>query len=139
MKKCFLLLGFALLINLGYSQTTNTEKIIQFLGQEKYEDAAINNPGLIIYLEAKLQYGYKVVDFNPTRMPNYSILLEVPSKIYGNVSVDEFLVHYEMDSFNFLNYQYPCKEDENLYFKLGNTGKAIIIYSNEFVNSNSRY
>ena len=130
------------LISASFTQTsTNTEKIIAFLGTERYNDAFTNNTGLIVYLEAKLLYGYKIVDFNAERYPNHTVLLEVPVKMQREtapISVEEFVQIYESGNLNFLFYPFPCEAQQNLYFKLGNTGKAIIIYSNEFVNSQTR-
>lgn len=141
--KLFITFFFSIVLSLSsFSQTSsNTDKIIAFLGTERYNDALDNNPGLIIYLEAKLLYGYKVVDFNSERFPAHTTLTEVPVKMQRDalpISVEEFVQIYESGNLNFLFYPFPCDADQTLYFKLGNTGKAIIIYSNERVNSQTR-
>lgn len=133
------LIALTLCFSTVLSQSTSTtEKIIDFLGHEKYNETASSNPGLIIYLEARLNYGYKIVDFNSDRMINYTVINQLSKKSfegYTFVSVYDFIEMNNNGTLNILLFSFPSQGEENLIFKLGDTNQALIVYSTSHINS----
>lgn len=124
---------------ISYTQApNNSSKIIEYLGVERYEGTLQNNPGLISFLNAKVEYGFEIIDVIPGKEDSFQQLNEIPviSKSGdATISPEAFLELYKNGTLNFLMYNFQTLPNAHSYYKLGNTGKAIIVYSVEYVNS----
>ena len=140
MKKLFAALTlFVASHSIVFSQVLENEsKVIEFLGSERYQTELASNPGLIYFLDAKASYGFEIIDIIPGKEGDFQSIddIQLHSKSQsGQVSATDFLNDAQSADFNFLMYNFTMLASKNQYFKLGDTGKAIIIYSVEHVNS----
>lgn len=140
MKKLFLFFIFLISINLIFSQEfKNKNKIIELLGEERYEELKSTNLGMISYLNAKVDFGFQIIDAIPEKENEFKELNQIPilSKESGQfISPEEFVNLYNSGNLNILLFNFQNQPKTNLYYKIGNTNKYLIIYSVEHINSN---
>lgn len=131
--KYLMLLTFLLLVTYTFSQDQQyVEKIIDFLGEERYESNLASNPGLIKNLKDRIEYGCELIDFIPEKASDFKVIEEVSSckkNSSENISSERLVELYNQGEFNILNYNLPFDKSINYYIKLGQTGKALVIYS----------
>lgn len=135
MLKLFLSIYSIVLIGtIGFSQTTQ-EKVINFLGYERFNKIESSNPGLIEFLEMKVEKGYHLIESVDAKKSSY---IKVNHVFYKKeeISIEDFLEALNQDSFNFLNYSFP-NQDSNVttHYLLGDSGLLISVYSNAVINN----
>ena len=140
MKNLIVAMSFFWLgLNGAFSQNNgNHSKVIAYLGNERFQELTSTNPGLIDFLDAKAEYGYEIIDVIAGKEESFTRIekVQIHSKVVGeNVTVDQFMNDLASGDFNFLLYVFPTAADADLYFTLGDTGKAIVIHSVSYVNS----
>jgi hypothetical protein len=120
------------------AQNSTSEKIIQFLGNERYLIESESNPGLIKFLESKILFGFEVIDYNPAKeksFKNIESISLISKSSPGSISVEDFIDLYNKGTLNILLYNIPISDGTETYYKLGNTGKALIMRSVQYINS----
>lgn len=140
LKLFFTLILLSISTSFIFSQNIgNEDRIKDYLGTERFDNSLQNNPGLIKFLDVKIDKGYVIEALNPDKKDDFT---EITSVTYngegkgGEVSVEEFLEQSQLDSFNLLFYEFPMPNDgENGYFILKGTGKIISVYSNKHLNN----
>ena len=119
---------------IGFSQTSE-EKVKDFLGEERFNQAKLSNPGLILFLEMKAEEGFQVSESNEFKKPSYK---KVNSVLYKKeeISIEDFLDALNQENFNFLNYSFP-NHDSNVttHYLLGDSEVLISVYSNAVINN----
>lgn len=125
----------------SFSQTNNTQlslnnesKIIELLGQEKFDQMVSINPGYLKYLDARCE-AFTIIDFSEEKFgylkPLQTLVKRNPSnKSEGNLSVSpaEMVQEYNDGNFNILLYDFYYDKSEYTYYRIGDTGKIIMIY-----------
>lgn len=116
----------------------NEVKIKEFLGIQRFDNTLQKNPGLIAYLDTRIERGYAIEELNSNKKNDF---IEISSITYNreekgeHISTEEFLEHTKLQDFNILFYEFPMPDNEqNGYFLLDGTDKVISIYSNEHIN-----
>lgn len=129
---------FSLSFSCLFSQeNTSTEKLILFLGQERYEQNLTSNPGLIENLKDRIEFGYEIIDFIPEKSADFKLIEEISSckKNSSQTILPQQLIELnDAGEFIILNYDLPFSKSDNFYLKLGETGKTLIIYSQEGIS-----
>ncbi len=116
----------------------NSDKIIELIGESRYQFNLENNPGLIYFLDAKVDFGFQIIDMIPEKSNDFKQLSQIPllSKSENqSITPEEFVNLYNSGNLNILLFDFQNQPKSNLYFSLGNTGNALIIYSVEHINS----
>lgn len=136
------LLSIVLLLTMStpiFAQELKNEgKIKDFLGNERFVNSVQNNPGFIKFLDVKIENGYAIEPFNVDKSEDF---VEISTITYNRnekgeqISVDQFLLHSELEDFNILFYDFPMPENgENGYFLMKDTDKVISVYSSKYLN-----
>ena len=145
-----LFIGIIIFSSHSFAQSLENESsIIEYLGEEKYNEYTQSNPAYLNFLDARYSYGYSVMDYVDEKMNEYPVLeiiyhseyailtsngKEYTELVKTKVTPEEFLITIESNDFNFLEYQFAFDRNEVVYHVLGNTGKIIMINSVENIN-----
>lgn len=138
------LLSTVILITLsitsGISQNIKNEsKIRDFMGNERFDRSVQSNPGLIKFLDIKIEKGYSIQTIDSSKENDFTLISEITynGEIKGEkISPEEFIEHSEKDNFNILFYDFPMPEEGgNGNFMLQGTNKIISVYSNDYLNT----
>lgn len=127
----FLTFSFSILFVFGQEGST-TEKLVIFLGQERYNQNINSNPGLIENLSDRIEFGYEIIDYIPEKSADFKVIEEISSckkNSSQSISPEQLIELHNSGDFIILNYDLPFSKSDNFYLKLGETGKAMIIYS----------
>lgn len=113
-------------------------KIKEYLGNDRFRDCQRNNPGLIEYLDIKVEKGYAIEELSEGKVDDFTEISFVTYSAYEKgeqISVEDFLNHSQQEDFNILFYQFPMpKNGGNGHFLLSGTDKVISIYSSQYLN-----
>lgn len=110
------------------SQAQNT--LIERFGEEAI--ASIQGSEKLAILEFQNKNGYAVQDLSGLKdISEHPDALEVEPLIEGSPLLTEDA--FEQDSFELFAFQFPQPGKRNLYYRIGNTGKALVIYSTTYV------
>lgn len=121
---------------IGFSQIQTTqEKVKDFLGEERFNEAKSSNPGLISFLEMKAENGFLLSESIEVKKSSYKKIDNVFFK-KEEISIDDFLDALDQDDFNFLHYTFP-NHDSNMttHYLLGDSDILISVYSNAAINN----
>ncbi|MDX2359742.1 MAG: hypothetical protein QNK23_02970 [Crocinitomicaceae bacterium] len=136
----------------AYSQVTslnNEAQLIEYLGQEKYNEFTQSNPSYINFLDVRCSSGYVMMDYVEEKMNEFPVIeiiyhssLEIVitegkeylERIESKISPEEFVLAVESPEFNFLEYKFSFDRSKITYHVLGNTGKVIMIFPVEKIN-----
>ena len=134
---------FALVVTTNaFSQTIeNQQKIVDYLGQEKFDELLSANPSYLKFLDVKCSNGFDIIEMAPEKSQNFSVLTEIEkidpnqkySKTPNTISADEFVQLFENGNLNFLMYQLQGHKTQMTYFVLGNTGKVLMVYPTDYI------
>lgn len=139
--KSLILISFVVYVSFTSIYTENvknSDKIIELIGESRYQFNLENNPGLIYFLDAKVDFGFQIIDMIPEKSNDFKQLSQIPllSKSENqSITPEEFVNLYNSGNLNILLFDFQNQPKSNLYFSLGNTGNALIIYSVEHINS----
>jgi len=147
-----LLLFFGVLFFSTFSFAQNLEnenEIIEYLGMEKYTSVLHSNPAYLKFLDVRCSDGYIVMDYVEEKMNDFPVLetithgewitIEEDGKsslefVVTQVTSESFMLDYESENFNFLEYRFTFDSKDVVYHVLGNTGKVIMILPIEKIN-----
>ena len=141
----------------SFSQSSieNPIKLMEFLGQEKFDELLNSNPSYITFLDVKCSNLFAITELSPEKAQAYTTLNEIEKhiwepnlkvgegvhrKITVSISPSQFLIELASSNFNILEYSFNQDRQENTYYVLGNTGKIIMIRPVSFITevANSR-
>lgn len=141
--------------NLNAQNLTHESQLIEYLGQEDYNEFTQSNPSYLAFLDARYD-GYMIMDYVEEKMGEFETIeiiyksewvsVEENGKIYiervkSKITPEEFLAEMGSQEFNFLEYSFKFDRSIFTYHVLGTTGKVIMIYPvekiNEIVNRNT--
>lgn len=138
-----LLLSTLVITSLAYSQKIkNQAKVKELLGEEAYSQNLAQNPGKIKYLSAFESDGYSIESLPSDKQLDTKTLIEIPlkcskkgSKEKTSVTVEQFLKASSSDDFNILMYNLHADPNKVAVYKLGSTGKVLIIQSTKRISA----
>lgn len=152
--------AFAIIIlgmsnSLSQSSIENPNKLVDFLGQEKFSDILNSNPSYLTFLDVKCseliivnelsaEKTSSFVQINEIKRTSWEQGLkagdEVKRQVTVSVSPSQFLLDMESPNFNVLEYSFEQGRSNDKHFVLGSTGKVIIVRSIDFITeiANSR-
>lgn len=139
LKLLLAIIIFSLISNVSFSQEIeNKIEVEQFLGSQRYQNAVENNPGLIKFLDLKVERGYAIEPLNSDKIDDFT---EISTVVYNKavkgeiISVETFLQHSQEEDFNILFYNFPMPENGgNGHFLLKDTDTVISVYSAQYLN-----
>ena len=134
-----LLLVFVLISANIFAQD-NSDKIIEFLGTEKYAAYQANNPQYLDQLNAKINFGYKIEIMEDDKINTYNVLEEIivinpADKSQTSISPLDFVNASKLGDFNILMYSISGNRSFHTYYRLGSTNYVLTIYSIEYILS----
>ncbi|NQX92600.1 MAG: hypothetical protein HRT74_10840 [Flavobacteriales bacterium] len=121
--KSLYLFAFSIFLTVSVTAQSDQPQWLQSLFGEQIE--SVSQEKLNYYLLAD-QLGYAIVDAGEKDISSYPDAYSVPAKAQGVPSVEEAI---DTDDFHFLCYQFVSKHKETVHYRLGDTGKILIIYS----------
>ena len=118
----------------------NTDKIIEYLGSEKYTTYTSVNPQYIDQLNAKINHGYKIELIDNDKISTYEVLDQIivkniSDKSESTITIEEFINASKLDSFNILIYKIGWNRSFHTYYRLGSTNYVLTVYSMEYILS----
>lgn len=127
MKMKAYLFGIALIAGLNLQAQTSVEELSQIIGQEKVAQLASENPDYMSFLQFRNDRGYYV-----SNTDGKTFSTELPDALQVLPINDAFpaLTEEVIDSgFSMLAYRFEIPSGGIKYYKIGNTGKVLGIYS----------
>ena len=105
------------------------------MGDERFDEAQASNPGLISFLEMKVEEGYRLSESIEEKKSTYIQLDHVFFK-KQEISIEAFIEALNEEGFNLLNYSFP-NQDSNVttHYLLGDSGTLLTVYSNAVINN----
>lgn len=137
--KVFFALLFVLSAQVAISQTyQNESKLIEYLGQEKFDQLKANGSGYLKFLDARQSHGFAIMDYDAEKMSDFTVLNSVNKmnpndKSVSQVSVDTFLSEINSGTINYLLYKFEWDQNSYTYYRLGSSGKVLVIYPNDYI------
>jgi hypothetical protein len=131
---------FALTILLNFfavafgQNNSNKEKIVAVYGQDWYERELSVNKQMIDLLNQYITNGFTIENVTEGKYYEFAPISFIPlvSKNNDSISVEHFLLEYQMQGFNPLKYRF-FPTHENQVFKLAGVDKIIYIKSIDFL------
>ena len=145
----FLIL-FSFAPKLNAQDLAHENQIIDYLGMEKYTSILQSNPAYLNFLDARCSSGYKILELAPEKTVGMQTIHsvkysewvisskgedEVRSYVDFTITPEEFVDKFNSSGFNFLKYNFQFDAKEISYYVLGNTGKVIMVYPIQYINS----
>ena len=126
MKNLIIIASFLLISSVAISQTAS-DKVQEAFSAEKITELQENNPEKLEYWNF---YADKVFVFNPNAKSadSFDDISTLEPK-YEDVPVLT-AENFDAETFNPLLYNIELKDKELQYFKVGNSGSVLMIYSN---------
>ena len=125
-----------LLLALVLSFTSSNDKgrkVIQALGSEKVAELSKNNPDQLRILARRVVKGFQIKNDIPSNTKGFTTMNEVIYQPYGmdpqTISAEDMATRIHEANFNVLCYKWEFYKDRTNRIILGNTGKAILLYS----------
>ncbi len=136
----------------SYAQNSDSQsKILDILGQERFDNIQNSNPARIVYLEARLEEGYKIINNEGGKFDQVEKLDMIPFRIDVGDSKDtlgtckdgtgksydsaqEFLQKENSGTLNILKYKLKYDREKVVYYQLGSTGKVLMIFPVNHIN-----
>lgn len=141
--RSFIYCLFALVLSTGaFGQSLqNQQKIVDYLGQEKFDQIQSSNPSYLTFLDVKCSDGFDIIEMVPEKTQNFTVLNEIVvidpnnkiTKTPTTVSADDFVQMFENGSLNFLMYQLQGHKTQMTYYVLGNTGKVLMVFPTDYI------
>lgn len=124
----------------GQSTTLdNPDKVEQLLGEEKFNELLTSNPSYLVFLDTRCSSGYKIVDMTKEKAADFQLIQKIKKHATVDseleaVTADEFVQYASDPNFNFLQYSFQFDRTEMTYYKLGSTGKVLMIFPVGYIN-----
>lgn len=136
LHKFIFVLNFTLLTgltNYSYSQYSTTDKIVEYLGIERYNELSEKGSFYLEQLKGRILYGYSLQDFHADKTENYTIITTIQKrnsdKSYTSLSIADFLAELNQPNFNILLFKLPYSQNKNTLYQLGDSGHVLVLYS----------
>ena len=113
----------------AYSQQfQHQEKLVEFYGQQRYDELLQVDPALLNLLDNYVDHGFYVKNVSPGKYAEFTPIQYVPlaDKNGDSVSISDFLLDYNSQNFNPLKYAYFPIEQVQI-FKMEGVDKIIYI------------
>ena len=123
MKKTLLLLIIAATSMATTAQNSSSDWLGQLFSPEVV--SSLDQSKVDYYLAAD-QLGYRIEDVAPKDISDLEDALSISPK---NENVPELTEAILEGEFHFMLYKFPVKNDDSLYYRIGDTGKILIIFS----------
>lgn len=126
-------------INAVAQNLSNSEFLIEYLGQEKFDQMSNVNPSYLEFLDAKCEHGYEITAMGAEKTAGFTVLNQIevrdPNKNSSptTISVAEFIALDQQDELNILMYQITSDRSAMTYYVLGTTGKVLMLYPAEYI------
>ncbi len=127
MKKSFLAVLFVVISGSIFAQDNPTDDWLKTLLGENVLSELPNEK--VAYYEAADQMAYRIEDVAPKDISDLPNAFEVAAKFEGVLSVEEAI---ENNRFHYMLYDFPVKNDEFIYYRLGDSNLMLVIYSAQY-------
>lgn len=135
------LMSFSSVFTYG-QELKNKSKLIESIGQEKFQSSIQENPGKIKFLSAYESDGYSIEELPSDKKIEMKTLSEIPLKCDKEnkserrvISVKEFVQKSENNELNILLYDFQPDFSKIQMFKLVGTNKVLIIQSSKRISA----
>lgn len=132
---CFLLFTG---ITVSGQELNHKDKLIEFLGQERFDKINSQSNGYLRFLDLRCSDGWQIIDNIDGKFDQYekldSLNYSTPEKVINAVSAEEILNQINSGEFNLIKYTLKWDKDKTVYYVLGNTGKVLAIHPVEYIN-----
>ena len=123
-------------------------KIIDFLGQSRFNQLQSNNSAYLKFLDIKCQYGYEIQTLPTEKLTDKEVLEAATFKkfcdkqadsscdndyLLGKSSASEIISLIDAGNFNFLIYQFDSDPVKDKIYVLDSTGKVLIVKSAKYL------
>jgi hypothetical protein len=125
-KRILLLITAVLLVGSLFSQNYNEKLLVKYTDKE-LSQMQKENPTQLDVLDYFVTEGYTIVDM-PDKPIEYLELAKVNPKT-GQVNYDYQITMADLESFNPLEFNCMFDSGKPMYYKVGDTGKLIIVES----------
>lgn len=120
----------------------NESNIIEYLGQEDYDQLIQSNPSYLEFLDAKCTHGFAIESMESEKTSGFTVLNEIPlidpnnkiTKTPPVLTANEFVEMFQDGTVNMLLCNLRADRSKMTYYVLGNTGKVLLIYPVEYIN-----
>ena len=123
-----------------YGQNTtpsNTDfRIVETYGVDYVNRMDLESPNRLTYLTYFLEHSYFIMDYPKGK--TYEDINSIPDKngVVGNLIIDI----NNLSAFNVLNYNFTREQKTRTFYKIVNTGKMIVFYSqDEFLKNYNEF
>lgn len=122
----------------GFGQTyVNEQRLVEYLGQDRYTKLYQAGSGYLKFLDARLSYGFELIDYVPEKMSSF-VQLQTIEKVNADksvtqVSASDFVQQALNGSINYLLFKFEWDQHAYTYYRLGDTGKALLIFPTDYV------
>lgn len=143
MRSIILTLIALVIVTNAIGQTLNNQqKLVEYLGQERFDELQTSNPSYLQFLDIKCSKGFDVIELASEKTQNMPVLNDIEKidpnqkfhKTPNTISASDFVQLFENGSLNFLMYQLQGDRYEMRYYVLGNTGKVLMIYPTDYIS-----
>lgn len=136
----------------SYTQNIDSQsKVLDFLGQKRYNQIQNSNPARIVYMQTRLEDGYKIINNDDGKFDSAEKFDIIPFRIdvgdgkdtLGTCSdgtgksfdsAEQFVQKENSGTLNILKYKLKYDREKVVYYQLGNTGKVLMIYPVDYIN-----
>ena len=127
------LFGANLTLNAQSDPLVNQAQIVEFLGQTKFNELLSTNPSYLTFLDTRCSSGYKIIDMSKEKAAEFELIDKIQkNNMYTSpveaITAVEFVQAASSPNFNFLQYSFLFDSKEMTYYKLGSTGKVLMIF-----------
>jgi hypothetical protein len=126
MKSIFIALSI-LIAGSAFSQDNPTDDWMKTLLGESVLSSLPSEK--IAYYEAADQIAYRIEDVAPKDISNLPNAFDVEAKFEGVLSVEEAIAS---NRFHYMLYNFSVKNDEFVYYRLGDSNLMLVIYSAQY-------
>lgn len=129
-----MLLSIALTCSLAQAQNLqNEQKLIDHLGQERYDQlSSVNSPSLK-FMDNRQEYGFEILEMESDKLKD---MVQINSFNFSNsdkstfeMTPTELLEAAENGELNILKLRLDYHQSANSYYRIGNTNKVLVLKS----------
>ncbi|MEO9533000.1 MAG: hypothetical protein ABJG68_15710 [Crocinitomicaceae bacterium] len=136
--RILLILALTLASGLSMAQElSHKDKIIDHIGQDRFDKLSQNNSPSLLFMNERVEMGYSIVELEDEKSAGFEKLDQITfsnlDKTSTNVSIVDFLEMHETGNLNILRVQLAYSQSGFTYYKLGNTGKVLVLHSVESI------
>jgi hypothetical protein len=126
--RTLLLITALMLIKISSAQQTYDKKLLAKFDKTYLEQQAKNNPIFIERQNFIVNHSYKIIDADS--IPNNIKLKKLQAFDHKQKkAINKEITINDLNNFNIFNYNAKPGKKSNNYYKIGNTGKILVVYS----------